>query len=424
MASIIQRHITKLVLEDLDDIEVVFINGPRQAGKSTFVETFTGHYKNVTYITYDDLSYRAAEINSPGSTFSNIAEGLVILDEIQLVPNSFLALKKRVDEIRRRKAKVKFLLTGSADAMLFPKLSEALVGRMYVRTMYPFSAAEILGTPHDPLKENFIKDNFLNQMFRSAPDVTREFTKLSFPSVVSKATFPKLSLEIKNKVQWCKGYISTLLDRDVKNLIDIDKIEILPQLLSILAGQAGGLLNEAALAGTVKTSQPTLKRYRTLLDGVFLTYLLPPWSNNIGKRFVKSPKIYFYDTMLLCHLLGFSPGEIKDKRPDVYGFVLENFAASELKKQLALMDDGILYHFRTSDLKEIDFIIEKRNGDLLAIEIKAALTVMPGDFKHIRFLQSALPKKFVSGIVLYPGERIIEFGKDLFAVPFTALWKM
>ena len=413
MASIIQRHVTKLVLEDLEDIEVVFINGPRQAGKSTFVETFTGHYKNVNYITYDDLSFRAAEINSPGSTFNSISEGLVILDEIQLVPNSFLALKRRVDEIRRKKEKVKFLLTGSADAMLFPKLSEALVGRMYVRTMFPFSTAEIFGT----------SGNFLNKILKTTPDVSGEFTKLNFPSVVSKATFPKLSLEIKNKVQWCQGYISTLLDRDVKNLSDIDKIEILPQLLSILAGQAGGLLNEAALASTVKTSQPTLKRYRTLLDGVFLTYLLPPWSNNIGKRFVKSPKIYFYDTMLLCHLLGFSPGEIKDKRPDVYGFVLENFAASELKKQLALMDDGILYHFRTSDLKEIDFIIEKRNGDLLAIEIKAALTVMPGDFKHIRFLQNTLPKKFLRGIVLYTGEKIIEFGKDLFAVPFTALWK-
>ena len=214
------------------------------------------------------------------------------------------------------------------------------------------------------------------------------------------------------------------MERDIKNLSDIDKIEILPQLLSILASRVGQPLNEAALAGIVKVSQPTLKRYRTLLDGVFLTFLLAPWFKNIEKRFVKSPKVYFHDTMLLCHLLGCSALEIKTKRPEIYGFVLENFAVTELKKQLALMDDGMLYHLRTSDLKEIDFVIEKRDGSILAIEIKASHTVMPGDFKHIRFLQNALPKQFIRGIVLYSGEQIIEFGKNLYAIPLAALWQM
>ncbi|MCL2025711.1 MAG: ATP-binding protein [Leptospirales bacterium] len=414
MTRIIPRHITKLVSEDFKDIDAVFINGSRQVGKSTFVQTFAEYYKKVTYITFDDITVRAAEITSPGASFGNITEGLVILDEIQLVPNSFLALKLKIDEARRKKEKVKFLLTGSADVMLYPKLSEALVGRMYVRTMYPFSAAEILGTP----------GNFLIRMFKSAPEISGSFSKFSFSSVVSKATFPKLSLDVKNKAQWCQSYISTLLERDVKNLSDIDKIEVLPQLLSILAGRTGGLLNEADLASAVKVSQPTLKRYRTLLDGVFLTFLLPPWFKNLEKRFVKSPKIYFNDTMLLCHLLGCSPDEIKAKRPDIYGLVLENFAVVELKKQLALMDDGMLFHLRTSDLKEIDFVIEKRNGDILAIEVKAAQTVMPDDFKHIRFLQKALPEKFIRGTVLYSGEKIIEFGKNLYAVPITALWQM
>jgi len=414
MIKIIPRHITKLVAEDLKDIDAVFINGPRQAGKSTFVQAFAEHYGKVTYITFDDITVRAAEISSPGASFDWITEGLVILDEIQLVPNSFLALKLKIDEARRRKEKVKFLLTGSADLMLYPNLSEALVGRMYVRTMYPFSAAEISGTD----------GNFLNKMFNSVPEVTDRFSKFNFSSIVSKATFPKLSLDVKNTAQWCQSYISTLLERDVKNLSDIDKIEIMPQLLSILAGRTGGLLNEADLANAVKVSQPTLKRYRTLLDGVFLTFQLQPWFKNLEKRFVKSPRIYFNDTRLLCHLLGFPPGEVKASRPDIYGFVLENFTVTELKKQLALMDDGKLYHLRTSDLKEIDFIIEKRNGDILAIEVKAAHTVVADDFRHIRFLQNALPEKFRKGLVLYTGEKIIGFGKNLFAVPMTALWEM
>ena len=417
MAAFIPRHITKLVIEDLKDIDAVFINGPRQTGKSTFVETFAEHYKKVTYATFDDITVRAAEIASPGAAFNSVTEGLVILDEIQLVPDSFLALKLKIDEVRRKKQKVKFLLTGSADAMLFPALSGALVGRLYVRTMYPFSAAEIFSSGNLP-------QNFVSRMFKSAPDLTAGFSKFNFSSVVSKATFPKLSLDVKNKTQWCKSYISTLLERDIKNLSDIDKIEILPQLLSILAGRAGGLLNEASLAVAVKTSQPTMKRYRTLLDGVFLTFLLPPWFKNLEKRFVKSPKVYFYDTMLLCHILGCLPEEIKTKRPDIYGFVIENFVATELKKQLALLDDGLVYHLRTSDLKEIDFVIEKRDGSLLAIEVKAAQTVHPDDFKHIRFLKKSLPEKFVRGLVLYSGGKIIEFEKNLFAVPLSALWQM
>ena len=413
MAKIIPRHIANSVTLDFEDIDAVFINGPRQAGKSTFTESFAQSYKKTEYITFDDITARGAETVSPGSSFESITEGLVILDEIQLVPNSFLALKQKIDKARRKKENVKFLLTGSADIKLFPKLSEALVGRMYIRTLFPFSTAEIFETRGD----------FLQKIFCSPPDITRLCSKFNFLTAVSGATFPKLSLDIKNKTQWCQSYITALLERDVKNISDIDKIEILPQLLSVLASRAGSLLNEADLAGAVKISQPTLKRYRTLLDGIFLTFLVPPWFKNLEKRFVKSPKIYFGDTLLLCHLLGLLPEEVKTVRPETYGFILENFIAVELKKQLSLMDDGKLFHLRTSDLKEIDFIVEKRNGDILAIEVKAAKTVVPDDFKHILFLQKSIDRKFIRGIVLYTGDKIVEFGKDLYAIPVTALWE-
>ncbi|MCL2008244.1 MAG: ATP-binding protein [Treponema sp.] len=414
MPSFIKRYIHELIADDLKDIDAVFINGPRQVGKSTLVEAFGEQYKQVTYITFDDITMRAAEIASPGATFNGVKEGLVILDEIQHVPASFLALKLKIDEARRKKEKLKFLLTGSADIMLFPQLSQALVGRVYVRTLYPFSAGEIFE----------IKGNFIEKMFTSTKGIPANFSEFNFPSVISKATFPKLSLDVKNKTQWCQSYISTLLERDIKNLADIDKIELLPQLLSIMAGRIGGLLNEADLAGVVKASQPTLKRYRALLDGVFLTCLLPPWFKNLEKRLVKSPKIYFNDTMLLCHILGVFPGEVKKKRPDIYGFLVENFVLSELKKQLSLMNDGKIFHFRTSDQKEIDFIIEKRNGSLLAIEVKASETVRPDDFKHIRFLQNNLKEKFSKGIVLYSGKRTVEFGENLLAIPIPALWQI
>ena len=415
MTEIIDRRLADLVAGDLRDIEAVFINGARQTGKSTFVASLGNRYKNVINISFDDISLRAAETISPGTTFGGIEEGLVILDEIQLVPDTFLALKSRIDTLRRGKKKLKFLLTGSADIMLLPRLADALVGRMYVRTMYPFSTAEILTAP----------GTFLKKILRTSPDTRQVFSKPSFAKIVPRATFPRLSLGIKNKEQWCQSYISTLIERDVKSLSDIERIELIPQLLSVLANRTGKLVNDADISLALKISQPTLKRYRTLLDGVFLTFLLPPWHKKLEKRFIKSPKIYFNDTMLLCHILGASPAEIASKRPDLYGFVLENFIASELRKQLSLMEDGsTLYHFRTSDQKEIDFLIETRNGGLLAIEVKAASVVLPDDFRHIRFLSEALPKNFLRGIVLYQGDKAVQFDKKLFALPISALWEM
>jgi len=257
------------------------------------------------------------------------------------------------------------------------------------------------------------------------PFQQQSFSKPSLEKIVPRATFPQMSLNIKNKTQWCQSYISTLVERDVKNLSDIERIELVPQLLSVLANRTGRLVNDADISMALKISQPTLKRYRTLLNGVFLTFLLPPWHKKLESRFIKSSKIYFNDTMLLCHILGNTPGEIASKRPDLYGFVLENFVASELRKQLSVMEDGSgLYHFRTSDQKEIDFLVEARDGRLLAIEVKAASSVFPADFRHIRFLSEALPDNFMRGIVLYQGDKIVQFDKNLFALPLSALWEM
>jgi predicted AAA+ superfamily ATPase len=265
---------------------------------------------------------------------------------------------------------------------------------------------------------------FVEKNFKALSLSDRTFSKTAVSTAIPRATFPQLSLKIKNKSRWCQSYISTLLERDVKNLSEIDRIEILPPLLSLLANRTGSLVNDAALALAAKVSQPTLKRYRTLLNGVFLTWTLPPWLKNLEKRLVKSPKIYFHDTMLLCHILGFAPGELAAKRPELYGFILENFAAGELNKELSRLEGFRLYHFRTSDQKEIDFIIEGPRGDILAVEVKGSSSVFPEDFRHIRFLEAAVKERFIRGIVLYQGDKAIQFDRKLFALPFPALWEL
>jgi predicted AAA+ superfamily ATPase len=293
MPKIVERYLHKQIIQDFKDIEAVFVNGARQTGKSTFVNDFAKHFKNVFEFSFDDITMRANETNMPGSSFESIDEGLVILDEIQFVPDSFLPLKAKIDSIRRKKQNVRFLLTGSADIMLFPKLAQSLVGRMYIRTMYPFSASEISGS---------IKNSIKN-MFDHCPKNLQTFGNISAQKMITKATFPKLSLEIKNKKEWCQGYISSLMGRDIQNLVDIDKIEALPLLLNIFANRVGCILNDTAVANASKLSLMTIRRYRSLLSGFFLISTMPPWLKNIEKRFVKAPKIYFNDTFLLCQIL-------------------------------------------------------------------------------------------------------------------------
>ncbi|MDR1575055.1 MAG: ATP-binding protein [Treponema sp.] len=417
----VKRRLVRAINRDFEDIEAVFINGARQTGKSTLAESFgkagfAGQPagSKVRYINFDDLSQRSAEIAAPGQAFADIEEGLVILDEIQLVPASFLALKQRIDKLRRGKTEVKFLLTGSADIMLIPRLAEALVGRMYVRTLYPFSAAEILNKP----------GAFVESMFRGAPDTGRQYSKVDINSIIARTSFPKLSLEIKNRGPWFENYLTILFERDIRNFSDIDRLDLFPRLLSILASRTGGLINDANLSGALKLSQPTIKRYRTLLNGVFLTFLLPPWFANLEKRLVKTPKIYFTDTMLLCHLLGMEPQEIEKKQNPLYGFVLENFVAGELTKEISLLDGLKLYFFRTGDRKEVDFIVQDRQGRILAIELKSSASAVAEDFKHLRYLKELVPGSFVRGVLLYRGTQVIGFGKDLYAVPVSALWEM
>ncbi|MDR1998031.1 MAG: ATP-binding protein [Candidatus Margulisbacteria bacterium] len=406
----IARHLSAVIARDLQDIDAVFINGARQTGKSTFVETFGRRYSPVLYASLDDISLRSAEINSPGQTFARVTGGLIILDEVQRIPQSFLAIKAKIDEARRQRQSIKFLLTGSADIALFPQLAAALVGRMYVRTMQPFSAAELLRKP----------GSFLERLFSADFPPLKTLPRHSAAEMISRATFPGLSLNVENKTAWCQNYISTLLERDVKNLAEVNKPAELTALLNLLANRVGGLLNDTSLASAAKLTLSTCRRYRALFENVFLTALLPPWHKTLAKRFVKAPKIYFTDTLLLCHLLGLRPQEAAQKRPDIYGFILENFVFTELKKLLSLSDEYTLYHFRTQDQKEIDFLLEKRDGSLAAVEVKAALTVAPADFKHLRLLQNT--KNFACGVILYQGRQILQIDHNLFALPLASLW--
>jgi predicted AAA+ superfamily ATPase len=412
--SYIKRHTRHRLLEALNVSPVVFLNGPRQAGKSTLVQSIAQKDYPAEYVTFDSTTQMAAAANSPESYLKE-RKGALIIDEVQLVPEIFRALKVVVDELRLEHPKLKgrFLLTGSANIMALPKLSDPLVGRMSVLTLYPLAAAEALGGD----------GNFIERLFNK--DFEADSSKHKLAEIMRLATYPEISGSEKlERTTWFDGYLTTILQRDVRALAEIEKLSTLPNLLRILANRAGGLVNDADIARDAGLNPVTSRNYKTLLKMLFLTFELPPWSRNIGKRLVKSPKGYMSDTLLLCHLMQYELSDLEQNRPELFGHVIENFVATELLKLMTFQNEKLdLYHFRTSDNKEVDFVLEKSNGQLAAIEVKQRDSVSKADFKGLEELQRLAGQDFICGIVLYRGSDVVPFGQNLWAVPVSNLWR-
>jgi len=416
MYVMIKRKLSTKILDALQGFPVVYVNGPRQAGKSTLVQKLAAKQWPAEYVTFDEATMLGAAEANPES-FLRAYEQRLILDEVQMVPGLFRVLKLLADEARladKKSANGRYLLTGSANIMALPKLADALVGRMSVLTLYPLSALEVVGG-----KGTFL-ENLMGNGFR--PGTIKRRT--AFVDVIRAATFPEISTEDYNRrTQWFESYITTILQRDVRQIADIAKLGVLPNLLKVLASRAGGLINEADISRAIGQNAVTAKNYRVLLQMMFLTFDVKPWYRNIGKRLVKSPKGYIIDTSLLCHLQQIDIEKAAIHQPHVFGHIFENFVASELLKQLA-SSGGVeqLYHFRTSDGKEVDFVLERPDGKFAAIEVKTRDAVSASDFKGLKELRSQTEDDFICGIVLYHGNKVVPFDDGMWAVPVDALW--
>lgn len=418
--QIVKRFIAPRLLDALKVSPVVFLNGIRQSGKSTLVQSLDTSVGNkahpADYITFDKPVQMASAAASP-ENFLRSFPHQVIIDEVQMVPELFRPLKIVVDDLRRRNrasANGKFLLTGSSNILALPQLSDSLAGRMSVLTLYPLSSAEATGGSGSGL-DKMLKLDFSGLKNRN----------ISLNEAISKATFPELLYEDKKLWHvWFDGFLITLLQRDIRQMASLEKISILPHLLRILATRAGGLINDADIARDAGLNAVTGKFYRSLLKMMFLNFDIPSWHKNIGKRLVKSSKGYLIDTMLLCHVLGMEIDDMAKNKAELFGHVLENYVATELVKQISYHPaHPSLFHFRTSDGKEVDFIVEQPNGSLFAIEVKKSETVSSADFKGIEIFASLAKKNFKGGIVLYSGNSVAPFGKNLWAVPLSILWQ-
>src|SRR3990167_9117395 len=289
----IKRHITARVLEALADTPVVLLNGPRQAGKSTLAQEVAWHKHPARYLTLDDATTLAAARNDPQGFLAGFV-GPVVIDEIQRAPELFLAIKTQVDRDRRPG---RFLLTGSADVLLLPHLAESLAGRMEILTLWPFSQGEI--------EKN--QEGFIDAVFSPAiPQQHSRFQRSEWIQKVLRGGFPEvLGRQTESRqAAWFGSYITTILQRDVRDITHIEGLTALPRLFALLAARAASLINFSEISRTSTIPQSTLKRYMTILETTFLLQTLPAWSGNLSKRLVKAPKLVIGDTGLMSYLLG------------------------------------------------------------------------------------------------------------------------
>lgn len=407
------RNITPKIIEALSDTPVVMLNGARQTGKSTLAKSLIGAKQMGRYVTLDDATSLASAKHDPAGFISGLG-GSTVIDEIQRAPELFLAIKADVDLNR---TPGRYLLTGSANVFLLPRLSESLAGRMEIFTLWPLSQGEFGG-----ISEKFI-DHMFSEKSLSIASIPVD-TETTIIERAIRGGYPEAAARISEprRRAWFGSYITTILQRDVRDIANIDGLTAMPRLLSMLATRSASLLNYSELSRATGLPQSTLKRYMALFETIFLIDHVPAWYSNLGKRLVKTSKLVMNDTGLLATLLAVNAGRLENN--PLCGALIENFVIMELKKQITWSDTRpVMHHYRTQTGQEVDAVLEDAAGRIVGIEIKSAKSVGAQDLRGLQSLAEVSGSSFLRGIVLYGGSETIAFGSNLFALPIDSLWK-
>ena len=362
------------------------------------------------YISFDDDVARAAANADPAGFVAGLSDR-VILDEVQRVPSLFTALKQDID---RNRTPGRFLLTGSSQVLLIPSLSDSLAGRMEILRLHPLSQNEMHGGIPNFLDDLFARAFRTSTSSRLSEDLAVRITAGGYPAALARNT-------PRRQANWYRSYVETQLERDVRDLSRIRDLSVLPRLLSAAASQTAHLYNLADLAGPFQLSRPTIGDYVDLLERLFLIERLPPWHSNRLNRLIKTPKLHLGDTGVGCSLLGLNPVALAKDRA-LFGQFLETFVLQELKRQAVCQEIPLsFFHYRDKDKAEVDIVIERGATAVAGVEVKAAATVTPADFRGLHKLKKATGDRFASGVVIYDGEIATSFGDSMYAVPIRSL---
>jgi predicted AAA+ superfamily ATPase len=414
--GLVRRFAYDAVALALSDTRIVVMEGGRQVGKSTLASVVAPTRGGVV-VSLDNRAARASAASDPTSFVRQNAAGLLVIDELQHVPDLLLAVKAEVDA---RRAPGQFLLTGSAD-LLSLRGADSLAGRAETIVLEGFSQGELTGVRETFLDRAFAGDTFIgHHSILQRGDYIERASVGGFPEVVARESGPR-------RGAWFADYLRRLTRRDAPDIAGLQRLEDLPRLAAYVAATAGSQFVMASAASDLGVPRTTLGPYATVLADLYVTRTLPAWSTSAVARAIKHPKVFIRDSGLAAHLLGVTPTSLRTGGPHEAraGIVLETFVVSELAKQAAWSKSTPdLSHFRDQAGREVDVIAHTRDGGVVGVEVKASAGVTARDFRTLARLRDLLGEDFRAGIVLYTGERTMPFGPSLAAVPMDALWSV
>ncbi len=413
---LIDRHLRRRLDRALDGFRVVMVHGPRQSGKTTLARLVTESRRG-TYRTLDDDATREAALNDP-MTFLTEYEGLTTVDEIQLGGDRVVrAIKQLVDA---EPTPGRFLLTGSTNFLTVPTISESLAGRVGILGLWPLSEAELLGSPPSAF------DAWFNQparFGRGEPTERRRYLEM-----LCRGGYPEvMNLDPRMRDDWYDSYINTVTSRDVFELADIRRKASFPSLLRWVAAATATEVNVTTAASDLGIDRSTAVSYLEWLRTVFLIHELPPWSRNFTSRAVRRPKLYVTDSGLASNLLGVDAAMLAPATARATGPLLETFTVNEIARQLTASGSRVdMFHYRDHQKREIDLVLERRDGAVVAVEVKATRSPTAGHLHHVRWLRdkldSAAPGTFRAGVLLHTGSQSLIVGDRLHLRPISMLW--
>lgn len=411
LGRILPRRATAAVDVALDDTRVVVVNGARQCGKSTLV-SHIGERRGAEWRSLDQAAVRQAATFDPTEFVAGPSD--MVIDEVQRVPELMLAIKEVVDADPRPG---RFLLTGSARVLGLRGLPDALPGRMETIELWPLSQGEIDGA----------SDQFVDAIFALGPKLrhTTGESRSDYIERLTRGGFPEaIARSGRRRERFLDSYVADLINRDVIQLSDIERGPQMRALTRLVAARSAQLLVPASLGSELGLSHPTVNRYLSLLEEVFLIKRIPAWSRNLSSRVVATSKVALVDSAIAANLIGLDAHRLRQPTSPL-GPLLEGFVAMEIARQLTWSKERVeLYHYRTRDKVEVDIVLENRRGQVVALDVKAASTVRAEDFRGLRHVAERLGDDLLVGVVLYTGQQTLPFGPRFRAIPISALWEV
>jgi len=405
LATYIQRTLQPVLLDATQQFPAVVLTGPRQSGKTTLLKhLFGGSYR---YVSLEPPDVRAAANVDPRG-FLDLYPAPVILDEVQYAPDLLPYIKERIDEERSRKGQ--YLLTGSQNLMMMSRVTESLAGRSAILRLLPLSFHELSGRPQAslPWEEGY------NRVERSVPvpELWRRFLRGGYPELAAEPD--------RGHGLWYSSYIQTYIERDVRGLKQIGDLTGFQSFLRVVAARSGQLLNLSDVSRDLGIAVNTAKAWLSVLEATFQVIILRPYFENVGKRLVKTPKVYFTDVGVLCHLAGLKDPEHAAAGP-LAGAIVETATLSEvLKTAVHRGTNPQVYFWRTSHGAEVDIVVEQQ-GRLIPVEVKQTATPRPGMASGLLSFMNDYPAKTDRGWLVHLGGVVLPLAPRVTALPFAEL---